>query len=147
VHHGLFSRLRFVDTRLIRMNLLLLMVVSFLPFPTRLMAEVLKNPESERTAVLVYGANLFVIAALMGLMYRIAAARPELLEQGTSRADVTALANRILPGAPSLVAALALAIFTPRLAAFAYLLIAFLLVLSAHGTNVTASAQQTIDSG
>ena len=38
-HHGGFARLAFVDRRVMRLNLLLLMVVSFLPFPTRLVAE------------------------------------------------------------------------------------------------------------
>ncbi|HTY97845.1 MAG TPA: TMEM175 family protein, partial [Solirubrobacteraceae bacterium] len=38
-HHGIFRRLRFVDSRVMRLNLLLLLFVSFLPYPTRLMAE------------------------------------------------------------------------------------------------------------
>src|SRR4029450_7059755 len=37
-HHGLFSRLEAIDPVLMRMNILLLMAVSFLPFPTTLMA-------------------------------------------------------------------------------------------------------------
>src|SRR4029079_636686 len=39
LHHGVFRRLRYADVNIIRLNLLLLMAVSFLPFPTRLMAE------------------------------------------------------------------------------------------------------------
>src|SRR3954452_2916960 len=42
-HHALFSRLRAVDAVLMRSNLLLLMVVSFVPFPTALMAEALQE--------------------------------------------------------------------------------------------------------
>ena len=38
-HHRLFSHLRYVDPMLMRLNILLLMVASFLPFPTGLLAE------------------------------------------------------------------------------------------------------------
>ena len=43
---------------LIRLNLLLLMVVSFLPFPTRLLGEHIGADEPERVAVTIYGLNL-----------------------------------------------------------------------------------------
>ena len=38
-HHGIFRRLASADAMVMRLNLLLLMLVSFLPFPTKLMAE------------------------------------------------------------------------------------------------------------
>ena len=38
-HHNLFSRLRFIDPTMLRLNLLLLMATSFLPFPTSVLAE------------------------------------------------------------------------------------------------------------
>ena len=63
-HHGLFSRLEAIDPVLMRMNILLLMAVSFLPFPTALMAESLKASESaERAAVIVYGGVAGACAA------------------------------------------------------------------------------------
>src|SRR3954452_23461353 len=53
-HHALFSRLRAVDGVLMRTNLLVLMVVSFVPFPTALMAESLQKAESaERMSVVI----------------------------------------------------------------------------------------------
>jgi uncharacterized membrane protein len=36
--HNLFSRLRFIDPTLLRLNLLLLMTAAFLPFPTSVLA-------------------------------------------------------------------------------------------------------------
>jgi uncharacterized membrane protein len=45
----------------IRLNLLLLlMVVSFLPFPTRLLGEHIGEDEPERVAVTIYGLNLLL---------------------------------------------------------------------------------------
>ena len=38
-HHGIFRRLQYANRRVMLINLLLLMAVAFLPFPTKLMAE------------------------------------------------------------------------------------------------------------
>jgi uncharacterized membrane protein len=49
-----------------RLNILLLMAVSFLPFPTALMAEALQESrDAERAAVVVYGTTALVIELLM----------------------------------------------------------------------------------
>ena len=57
-HHGLFSRLQAVDPVLMRLNLLLLMAVSFLPFPTGAHGRGAEGPSpAERAAVVVYGAT------------------------------------------------------------------------------------------
>jgi TMEM175 potassium channel family protein len=39
LHHGIFRRLARADGVVMRLNILLLMLVSFLPFPTKLVAE------------------------------------------------------------------------------------------------------------
>src|SRR5215831_17370979 len=49
-HHGIFRRLQYANGSVIKINLLLLMVVAFLPFPTRLMAEAIRNSDAERAA-------------------------------------------------------------------------------------------------
>ena len=38
-HHDLFTRLRFIDPVMLRLNLLLLMAAAFLPFPTAVLAQ------------------------------------------------------------------------------------------------------------
>jgi uncharacterized membrane protein len=57
-HHGIFARPAYVDRKVMTFNLLLLMAVSFLPFPTRLVAEAIQNEDAERAAVLFYGTSL-----------------------------------------------------------------------------------------
>jgi uncharacterized membrane protein len=47
LHHGVFRRLRYAGTRVMRINLVLLMAVSFLPFPTRLVAEAVDHASGE----------------------------------------------------------------------------------------------------
>jgi len=61
-HHALTDRLDRVDPVLLRLNLLFLLVVSFLPFPTGLMAESLhQHTDAQRVAAVVYGVTLLAI--------------------------------------------------------------------------------------
>ena len=61
-----------VDAILVRLNLLLLLVVSFLPFPTRLLAEYLNSDNAERVAVSIYGLTLLVALSLLSVLWRYA---------------------------------------------------------------------------
>lgn len=126
VHHGLFRRLAYADGRLMLMNLVLLMVVSFLPFPTRLMAEAIDSSSAERVAVLFYGAVLLLLSAIAASMGRYAAARTGLLAEGVSRSDVLGHASRVEPSLPFYGSLLLLAIFAPKVAAFGLLAVALL---------------------
>jgi uncharacterized membrane protein len=56
------------NSMLIRLNLLLLLLVSFLPFPTRLLAEYTEEREAERVAATVYGINLLLALVLLSVL-------------------------------------------------------------------------------
>jgi uncharacterized membrane protein len=60
-HTALTDRLARSDWILLRLNLLLLLVVTFLPFPTRLVGAALRHPSSERVFVTLYGLTLLAI--------------------------------------------------------------------------------------
>jgi uncharacterized membrane protein len=78
-HHNLFTELKYVDPWLLRINLFLLMVAAFLPFPTGVLAEAIHHSdEAERAAVSFYGATALVIELLLRSAFRYAEARPEL---------------------------------------------------------------------
>ena len=64
VLHGIFRRLQYANSALMRINLALLMAVSFLPFPTSLLAEAITETDPERAAVIFYGATLLLISLL-----------------------------------------------------------------------------------
>jgi uncharacterized membrane protein len=49
-------------------SLLLLMATSFLPFPTKLMAEAIHDEDATRAAVIFYGGSLLVISLLLSLL-------------------------------------------------------------------------------
>lgn len=63
-HTALTDRLVRTDPLLLRINLLLLLVVAFLPFPTKLVAGALHHEGSERVFVTMYGLTLLAIRAL-----------------------------------------------------------------------------------
>jgi uncharacterized membrane protein len=64
VHTALTGRLARSDPILLELNLLVLLVVAFLPFPTRLVTDALHNTGAERVAVTVYGLTLLAIRIL-----------------------------------------------------------------------------------
>ncbi len=66
-HTVITEYLDHADSVLIRLNLLLLLVVSFLPFPTRLLAEYAGESEPERIAATVYGVNLLLTMVMVSV--------------------------------------------------------------------------------
>jgi uncharacterized membrane protein len=69
-HHSIFSRIRSVDHGFVLLNLLLLLVVSAFPFPTRVLGESLQADDfaDRRAAALLYaGTFLFAAAAFCAL--------------------------------------------------------------------------------
>jgi len=63
-HTALTDRLARADSILLRLNLLLLLVVALLPFPTKLVGDALRDPSSERVFVTIYGLTLLTIRLL-----------------------------------------------------------------------------------
>jgi len=64
LHTGMTDRLERVDSIFLRLNLLVLLVVAFLPFPTRLTADALQDTAGEMVAVTLYGLTLLTIRCL-----------------------------------------------------------------------------------
>ena len=79
-HHAMFRRLQSANQRVMQVNLLLLMAVVFLPFPTRLLAEAIHNEDAERAAVIFYGLSLLVIQILLSALWAIVARDRSLLQ-------------------------------------------------------------------
>ncbi|HEY7620448.1 MAG TPA: TMEM175 family protein [Solirubrobacteraceae bacterium] len=129
-HHNLFSRLRYVDAYLLRLNLLLLMAAAFLPFPTGVLAQAIDaSRDAERTAIVFYGATALVIELLLRTAVRYAFSRPELttLDPSAVRPPRPAEAHgwRSALGTALYSVAIIVGIFTfPRIATVGYFLIA-----------------------
>jgi uncharacterized membrane protein len=108
---------------LIRMNLLLLMLVSFLPFPTRLLGEYVGDDRPERVAATIYGLNLFLTAVVVSLLWRYAV-REELIRSDLADENVKLITKRLTPGLAGYLVMIVLGLFLPLVAVIGYLVIA-----------------------
>jgi uncharacterized membrane protein len=113
---------------LIRLNLLLLLVVSFLPFPTKLLGEYVGEDAPERVAVTIYGLNLFMASALVSLLWRYAV-REGLIRSDVADSDVKMITRRLTPGLAGYLVVIVLGLFLPVVAVLGYLLIALYIIV------------------
>lgn len=140
-HHGIFRRMASVDGTVMRLNILLLMFVSFLPFPTKLMAEALdKTDDAERAAVIFYGLTLLAISVVTSGLWRYVATHRDLLESDVTDKEVTAITVLTAPSMGFYVVVLLLALLAPQIAAFGYLLIAIVGVFRQRGDHTASPA-------
>ena len=102
-HTQLTDGLTRTDPLLLRINLLVLLVVAFLPFPTKLVADALHSNSSERVFVTLYGLTLLAIRILSFALDAYARREhlyspPEAGEAAAGRATRTASRARRLRG-------------------------------------------------
>jgi uncharacterized membrane protein len=126
-HAALTDRLDRTDSIFLRINLLLLLVVTFLPFPTGLVGEALREPSSERVFVTMYGLTLLAIR-LMGSALGEYADREHLYSQGDGGQEQRERKG-LLPVVAAYVIAILIGIAFPVLAVCVYLGIAVYLVV------------------
>jgi TMEM175 potassium channel family protein len=139
-HHGMFRRLQYANQRLMLLNLLLLMAVAFLPFPTKLMAEAIHNEDAARTAVIFYGGTLLVISLLLSALWGSVVLDRHVLRPEVTEEEIKAIALAAAPSIGFYVAMIALAFFAPRVAIFGYLVIAIVALLRMRGDSPAARA-------
>jgi len=114
VHHGIFRRVQYANRRVMNINLLLLMAVAFLPFPTRLVAEAIRHTEAERAAVIFYGGSLLVISLLYSALWRAVTSDRSLLKPDVSATEVDAIARATTPNLAFYLAVILLALIAPK---------------------------------
>ncbi|MGN6169145.1 MAG: TMEM175 family protein [Solirubrobacteraceae bacterium] len=138
-HNGIFRRLQYANATVMRINLLLLMAVAFLPFPTRLMAEAIRNNDAERAAVVFYGISLFITTALISALWGAILRDRQLLKPEVTDREINAVTLGATPNTAAFLGAIVLAIIVPKVAAFGYLVIAIIAVFTARGDEATGT--------
>jgi uncharacterized membrane protein len=78
-HHSVFMHLEHVDRGLLYLNLLLLMTIAFLPYPTGILGQALAKGQGTRTAAVVYGVVMAVNACAWGASWLYASGHRRLL--------------------------------------------------------------------
>jgi len=110
-HHNLFRLVGRVSHSLMITNLLLLMAIGFLPFPTALLADTLGKP-GEQVGVVVY-AGVFVFTAVMFNLLWLSVKK--VLKPGVPRSVIEAINRSYLLGPPISAAALVIAFVNPTI--------------------------------
>jgi len=125
-HHGVFQLIGRVDRMTLFLNLLLLMTVVAIPFPTSLLSEYLRaGGPSARTAALVYSAVMLFMSGGFAGLYTYVAMHPVLLADGVDPVAVRASIVRFSAvGTLLYVATLVIALFSAPLCLLAHFVIA-----------------------
>ncbi len=87
-HSAITGALRAADATLYRLNLLVLLLVGFIPFPTKLVSEFVDDYDAERVAVVFYGLTLLALALALTVFVRYAAENPRLVKDEVAAEDV-----------------------------------------------------------
>ena len=128
LHTALTDQLARIDQLFLRINLFLLPVVVFLPFPARLMAEALNNTSGERVYVTMYGLTILGIRLLGSALD--AYARYEHLYSPTGEdEELQSTQRKFLPVVTGYVIAIIIGLLLPAVAAALYACLAVYLVV------------------
>jgi uncharacterized membrane protein len=97
-HHMLFNLFERVDRPMLLLNIFLLMLIAFVPFPTRVVAEFARSDADRRDAALLYGITMTSTAILFFALWMYGSHR--LLHRDADPRMVSGITRSYLPGTP-----------------------------------------------
>ncbi len=127
-HHTVLNQLGRVDRTFLMLNVLFLMLIAFIPFPTRLLAENIER-EGAQAAAVAYGVTLTLTAILFNALWRYAAHGRRLLKGDADSRTVRGIGRSYLPGPLLYLAATLAALASPLVSAGLYAAIAVFYIL------------------
>lgn len=126
-HHTVFAQIGRVDRTFLFINVLFLMVIAFSPFPTRVLAEHLR--EDSKAAAFAYGLTFTAMAICYGALWFYAALGRRLIDPGADQRVVTGISRSFAPGSIIYLIATLSSLVSARLAVALYAAIALFYVL------------------
>ncbi|MDX6486618.1 MAG: potassium channel family protein [Gaiellaceae bacterium] len=111
-HHHTITMIARVNRTFLFINMLLLLVVAFMPFPTKLVAQYLQKP-GERTATIAYGATMLTMAVVYNVWWRYARGNRRLIGENVSDASLRAVDRAFDPGVPAYALVFGIAFVSP----------------------------------
>jgi len=127
-HNAITEYLDRTDTAFVRLNLLLLLLVSFLPFPTKLVADFIHQDNAERVAVTFYGIVLLLSTTMLLVLWRYAV-RARLVRPDLADEEIELLTQRLTPGLSAYLVLIVSGLFLPLVAVIGYLGIALYYII------------------
>ena len=145
-HHLLFDNFASVDRPLLLLNILLLMLIAFVPFPTRIAAEFARSEVDRRNAALLYGITMTATAIVFFALWMYGSHR--LLRADADPVVVSGITRSYLPGTPLYASATLLAFVSSIASLVMFAAIALFYALSAPLFGRTDSTvERTASSG
>jgi uncharacterized membrane protein len=130
-HHRIFNLIRRTDQVVLALNLLLMLGVSFLPFPTLVVARHIQTPDA-RTAAMFFNGIFAGIAFAWAFLWLYVTHRQDLLHEDADHASIHAISRQYLLGPLYYIVALVVAIYSPLTSVLLDLLLAIFFALPAR---------------
>ena len=123
-HHAVMDRIKNVDRILLFLNLVFLMAVAAIPFPTALLADYLQAGHDERLASAIYGATMAMMGIAFGLIWADAVLSDDMLHDAIDPERARRSLLIFAAGNPLYLLAIAVSLLSAELALAIYALLA-----------------------
>jgi uncharacterized membrane protein len=97
-HHHMFKLIARSTHTFLMLNVVFLMTICILPWPTELVASYVRDPDGRVVATAVYGASMTAIAVMFNVVWRYAARNRRLLVDGISGPALAKMNRNYLAG-------------------------------------------------
>ena len=112
-HHTIFTHLERVDRAMFYLNLLLLMTIVFIPYPTAVFGEALRHGQGARTAAVFYSAVMTTNACVWASLWLYASVGRRLLGPAFPESERTMATILFIAGAFVYAGSIAVAFINP----------------------------------
>jgi uncharacterized membrane protein len=119
-HHAVLDRIREVNRPLLFMNLMFLMAVAAIPFPTALLGDYLQAGHDERLAAVVYGGTMSLMGVTFGAIWAYEVLSDDLLHARVDRTRARRSLWIFAAGTPLYVLAIGASLLSATLALVIY---------------------------
>jgi uncharacterized membrane protein len=123
-HHAMFALVRRVDRPLLFLNLLLLLVIAVIPFPTAVVGQWITDPQDASVAAALLGLVFLAMGLSFGAIWLYAVGHRELALEGIRPALVRSAVPRFTIGNLVYLVGIGLAFVSPLLSLLVYGLVA-----------------------
>jgi uncharacterized membrane protein len=137
-HHTLFRHIARTDRVFLFINVVFLMCVAFIPYPTSVISRYVRTGDASAAAVM-YGLSLTATAICFNVLWQYAARGRRLLRPDADAREVAGITRSYWPGAAIYATATAIAFASSTASIVLYALIALFYVLSSTLWSGSAS--------
>jgi uncharacterized membrane protein len=147
-HHNRFRLISRSDQVFLVINILTLMCVAFIPFPTALLSEYIRDEAHRTTAVAVYSGTLAMNAVFFTLLWLYAATNNRLIDRSVDPSLLRAMTRRYVLGMVFYILAFVLTFVSSAASLALIVILALLFILpELDGTGSARRTRRGADGG